>query len=129
MNIMAAAERCLSFSHILFSWKCDNYEGCSKNNVTCIGAHIAEVLFFILICSALQNTLRQPEHTFLAGQSIFGSIFHTLQWGHPSDTDKQQIQGHFSNCISFQINDILVLERENSRRGPRLANTEGAEGR
>jgi len=82
------------------------YEGCSKNNVTCIGAHIAEVLLFILICSALQNTLRQPEHTFLAGQSIFGSIFHTLQWGHPSDTDKQQIQGHFSNCISFQINDI-----------------------
>ena len=40
------------------------YEGCSKNNVTCIGAHIAEVLLFILICSALQNTLRQPEHTF-----------------------------------------------------------------
>ena len=82
------------------------YEGCSINNVTCIGAHIAEVLLFILICSALQNTLRQPEHTFLAGQSIFGSILHTLQWGHPSDTDKQQIQGHFSNCISFQINDI-----------------------
>ena len=82
------------------------YEGCSKYNVTCIGAHIAEVLLFILICSALQNTLHQPEHTFLAIQSIFGSIFHTLQWGHLSDTDKQQIQGHFSNCISFQINDI-----------------------
>ena len=63
-------------------------------------------LLFILICCALQNTLRQPEHTFFAGQSIFGSIFHTLQWGHPSDTDKHQIQGHFWNCISFQINDI-----------------------
>ena len=82
------------------------YEEFSKNNVTCIGAHIGEVLLFILICSALQNTLHQPEHTFLAGQSIFESIFHALQRGHPSDTDKQQIQGHFSNCISFQINDI-----------------------
>ena len=51
------------------------YEGCSKNNGTCIGAHIAEVFLFILICSVLQNTLRKPEHTFLAGQSIFGSIF------------------------------------------------------
>ena len=62
------------------------YEGCSKNSVFCIGAHIAGVLLFILIfCSALQNTLCQPEHTFLAGQSIFGSIFHTLQWGQPSD--------------------------------------------
>ena len=101
------------------------YNGCSKNNVTCIGAHIAEVLLFILIWSVLQNTLRQPEHTFLAGKSIFGSIYHTRQWGHPSDTDKQQIQGHFSN----QINDISVLERENSRRGSSLANTEGAEGR
>ena len=82
-----------------------NLRGC-QNNVTRIGAHIAEVLLFISICSALHNTLRQPEHTFLAGQSIFGSIFHTLQWGHASDTDTQQIQGHISNCISFQINDI-----------------------
>ena len=87
-----------------------------------MGAHIAEVLLCILICSALQDTLRQPEHT------IFGSIFHILQWGHPSDTDKQQIQGHFLNCISFQIKDIKVLERENSRRGPSLANMEVAEG-
>ena len=83
------------------------FEGCSKNNVTCIGAHLAEVLLFILICSALQNTLRQPEHTFLASQSIFGSIFQSLRWEHPPDTDKQQIQGYFSNFISFQINDKI----------------------
>ena len=69
------------------------YEGCSKNNVTCIGAHIAKY--------------SPPARThFLASQYIFGGIFHTIQWGHPSDTDKQQIQGHFSNSISFQINDI-----------------------
>ena len=67
------------------------YEGCSKNNVTCIGARF----LFILTCSALQNTLGQSGHTILAGQSIF----YTLQWGHPPDTDKQQIQEYFWNCI------------------------------
>ena len=51
----------------------------------------------ILTCSALQNTLHLPEYTFLAGQSTFGSSFATLQWGHPSDTDKPQIKGNFLN--------------------------------
>ena len=69
------------------------YKGCSKSNVTCIGAHLAEMRLFILICSALQNTLRQPEHTFLFDQSIFESIFHTFQWEHPSDTDNSRSKG------------------------------------
>ena len=55
------------------------------------------MLLFILICSV------PPARTHLFSRSIhFGRIFHTLQ----SDSDEQQIQGHFSNFISFQINDI-----------------------
>ena len=59
-----------------------------------------------------------PARTHFFSWSIhFWEHFYTLRWGHSSDTDKQQIQGHFTICISFQINDIYVLERENSRRG------------
>lgn len=78
-----------------------------------------------LPCSALQNTLRLPV---LAGQSTVGSTVYALHWGHYSDTDKQQIPGHFSNNISFQIDNIWVSETENSRSRPNLVNTEDVGG-
>ena len=90
--------------------------------------YIAEVLLFILI--ALPFKILSSSQNALFSRSIdFWKHFHSLQCGHPSDTDKQQIQGHFSNCISFLINDIYVLERENCRKVPSLVKTEGAEGR
>ena len=91
-------------------------------------SYTANVLI-ILTWSALQNTLRQLKYTFLAGQSTVGSIVHTLLWEHLiTDTDKQQIQGHFSVCISFQTDDIKVWETENSHRGPGPVKTQGVEG-
>lgn len=53
---------------------------------------------------------------FWAGQSIFGSTVQTLQRGHHSDNDKQEIQGHFLNCLPFQIDDIWAWQTEHSCR-------------